>query len=64
MPRIERPESGKKRSLAVPIVLGGAVLAGVGGWWLWRRHRTEGGPGPGPGAVLVASTAPGQPEIS
>ena len=53
MPRIERPESGKKRPLAVPIVLGGAVLAGVGGWWWWRRRRAA----PAPGAVLVADPA-------
>ena len=59
MPALQTKERRNKGDLWVPIVLGGAVLAGVAGWWWWRRRRATAG-----GAVLVASTAPGQPEIS
>ena len=64
MPALQTKDTRDKNGLLVPILLGGAVLAGVAGWLWWRRRRAEAGPGPGPGAVLVASTAPGQPEIS
>ena len=55
-------ESRDNGTLAVPIVLGGVAVAAAAGFWLWRRKRAVGGE-PAPGAVLVASTAPGQPEI-
>lgn len=56
--------SPKRGGALVPIALGGAALAGVAGWLWWRSKRAQGGgPGPGP-AVLVASMAPGQPEIT
>lgn len=62
MPRIQtKKDDRKKGGLLLPIALGGAVVATVGGLWWLRRSR---GPGPAPGAVLVASTAPGQPEIT
>ena len=58
-----RTKERNKQGLLMPLALGGLVLAAVGGVFWWRnRARAE--PGPGPGAVLVASTAPGQPEIS
>jgi hypothetical protein len=61
MPALQTKER-RKNGLLVPIALGGAVLAGIAGWLWWRRRAQAGGPGPGP--VLVASTAPGQPEIT
>ena len=58
MPALQTKDTRDKNGLLVPILLGGAVLAGVAGWLWWRRRRATAG-----GAVLVASTAPGQPEI-
>ena len=58
MPALQTKEKRDKGGLGVPIVLGGAVLVGVAGWLWWRRRRAQ------PRAVLVASSAPGQPVIS
>jgi hypothetical protein len=59
MPPLPRKENRRKGGLLVPIALAGAVVAGVAVWVFSRRRSAP----PSTGAVLVASTAPGQPEI-
>ena len=63
MPRME--ERDRKKGALAPIIVGGAVLGSLAGLVLFRLKRAPPPPPPTPGnAVLVASTAPGQPEIS
>lgn len=60
------PPNGREKNGQGPLVAGVMVGGGALGailWFLLRRKRAVAGE-PAPGAVLVASTAPGQPEIS
>ena len=59
----QREPTGRKGGLLVPVVLGAGALAAVAGLWWWNRRPRDKDGLPAP-ALLVASTAPGQPEIS
>ena len=56
-------ERRKKGGALVPIAIIGTALATVGGVILWNRRKRV-IVGPPAQAFLVASTAPGQPEIT